>query len=181
VIPKMELTLAIYVAVAVAIAGWTFVYHNSRFLARQSEANTLVSAVEKMLQEISDECQEFWGGDVSELSALDAQVFSSYVEYRCNFIEKKIITLDLKCRGLTQPAPDYLFRDKCVSLIGDLRDIATMDAEKNSALEEPERVKRILQVNSSALFLFVEVTDFMVDRYKTIVDVTYETIDRKQQ
>ncbi|MCY1259045.1 hypothetical protein D9M68_39830 [compost metagenome] len=55
-----------------------------------------------------------------------------------------------------------------------------MDAEKNSALEEVERVKKILQVNSSALFLFVEVTDFMIERYKTIVDVTYETIDRRQ-
>ena len=170
----MELSLAIYVSVVVAILGWTFVYHNSRFLARQSEANTAAAAIEKMLQEIADECQSFWGGDTSKAGPLEAQVFSSYVEYRCNFVERKILLIDGKCRDLLKWMPDETFLSSAVDSIGLLRDTATMDAEECAVMEESDRVRKILQVNSCALLLFLSVSEYISVRYKTFLDSTYE-------
>lgn len=170
----MELTLAIYVSVVVAILGWAFVYHNSRFLARQSEANTAAAAIEKMLQEIADECQSFWGGDTSKSGPLEAQVFSSYVEYRCNFVERKISLINSKCRDFLKWMPDEKFLLSAVDSIGLLRDTATMDAEECSVMGETDRVRKILQVNSCALTLFLSVSEYISVRYKTFLDDTYE-------
>lgn len=57
---------AAVVSVIVGIVGWIFVYHNSRSLARQSEANAIVAAIEKMLQEIVSDVSDF-GGDAKTI------------------------------------------------------------------------------------------------------------------
>lgn len=168
-------------SLAVALVGWIFVYHNTRALARQSEANSIVAAVEKMLQEIVSDASKFWGCDEEDKSdGFAARVFTSSVELKCNFIEHKVSQLERKCRKLSQWHPEPVMSNIAIDMIGNLRNFATLDCESIKTMSDDDREMKILSVNATAMKLYTHLTDFIANRYKSIIDSTYETFESRE-
>lgn len=154
-------------AILLMIAGWFFVFKNSRALARQSEINTLASAMEKTLHEISDENYKFWKdvgeSDVDHLSK--SKLFSSYIEYRCNVIEKKIVILYDKSKDCMNPAvANSSFLTDSVELIAKIRDKSTINSEKPELLSD--KYSRISAINNLTLRLSTTITNFVIIRFQ---------------
>ncbi|MBG7447184.1 hypothetical protein I5J32_04410 [Pseudomonas aeruginosa] len=168
---------AVVVSVIVGIVGWIFVYHNSRSLARQSEANAIVAAIEKMLQEIVSDVSDFWGRCEDDNTDLAARLFACSVDLKCNFVEHKVSLLERKCRKLTHWAAEPKIMNFAVEKIADLRDSATLDSEISNKMPEADRERRIVVVNSKAIDLYMRLSDSVTDRYKSMVDLTYETFE----
>lgn len=64
-----------------------------------------------------------------------------------------------------------------VEKIADLRDSATLDSEISNKMPEADRERRIVVVNSKAIDLYMRLSDSVTDRYKSMVDLTYETFE----
>ncbi|MBK3758058.1 hypothetical protein [Stutzerimonas frequens] len=156
-----------------AMAGWAFTYLNSRSLARQAEANSIVAAVDKMLQEISDENYKFWKDAKSEEEnhSLNCQLFHAYINFRCNFIEKRLTALYSKCRNkvLFDGHADE-FYPQAIEAISLIRSIATLDSEKSSTIDSETRRRKILLINKHTLEFHDLVSRFMLERYRPVVD-----------
>lgn len=156
-------------AILVAIAGWIFVYKNTRVLARQGEINTLTSSIEKTLQEISDENYKFWrdadGTDADH--EVKCRLFQAYIAFRCNFIEEKVTFLNTKCRSAWRPDINHdEFQEKSIDLISKIRDKSTFDSENPGLVSD--KAARVLQTNAAAMSLFSKIHEFIIDRYKPI-------------
>lgn len=152
-------------AILLMFAGWAFVFKNSRSLALQGEINTIASAIEKTLQEVADENYKFWKDvepdDKDHLSK--SKLFSSYIEHRCNVVEKKIDILYKKSCRTINPAVQSLKTDKkCVDLIAKIRDRSTMDSERPS--EVKEKYLRINSINYLTLKLANEINILITTR-----------------
>ncbi|WP_455808004.1 hypothetical protein [Pseudomonas koreensis] len=156
-------------AVLIMIAGWFFVFKNSRALARQSEVNTMASAMEKTLQEISDENYKFWK-DISEDKdehLAKCKLFSSYIEYRCNIIEKKVTLLYEKSRNCINPAViNSSFMDDSIDIIAKIRDRATINSENLDHLSD--KYLRISVINNLTLKLSGTISAFVTIRFQPI-------------
>lgn len=154
-------------AILLMIAGWFFVFKNSRALARQSEINTLASAMEKTLHEISDENYKFWKdvGDNSEDHLAKSKLFSSYIEYRCNIVEKKISILYDKSKDCLNPAvAKSTFIADSVSIIAKIRDKSTINSEKLDLLSD--KYTRISVINNLTLKLSTNISTFVIIRFQ---------------
>nr|WP_148050797.1 hypothetical protein [Pseudomonas chlororaphis] len=154
-------------AILLMIAGWFFVFKNSRALARQSEINTLASAMEKTLHEISDENYKFWKdvGDDDENHLAKSKLFSSYIEYRCNVVEKKIGILYDKSKDCLNPAvTKSTFVADSIDLIAKIRDKATINSEKAELLSD--KYSRISVINNLTLRLSNTISSFIVIRFQ---------------
>ncbi|GFM86090.1 hypothetical protein PSCICO_14890 [Pseudomonas cichorii] len=154
-------------AVLLMIAGWLFVFKNSRALARQSEINALASAMEKTLQEISDENYKFWK-DLSEdreEHLAKSKLFASYIDYRCNIVEKKISILYKKSEACWNPAvASSSFVSDSIDLIAKIRDKSTINSEKLDQLRD--RYSRISTINSLTLKLSGNISSFVIMRFQ---------------
>ena len=157
----------------VAMAGWAFTYYNSRSLARQSEANGIVAAIDKMLQEISDENYKFWrdANFSAEDHNLKCHLFHSYVSFRCNFIEARLSALYQKCRNRVLYDGDVeIFYPKAIELLSTIRSVATLDSETSSVVDVEGRRRKILLINRYTMDLHGLVSEFMLERYRSILD-----------
>lgn len=155
----------------IAMAGWLFTYANSRSLARQSEANSIGAAIDKMLQEIADENYKFWRDTDSqgESYALKCQLFQSYISFRCDFIEERVEALSAKCRTIIFYDGDVeLFEPAAIALIGSIREVATLNSEEGASMSESERRRKILVVNKHTLDLHGLISRFISNRYRPI-------------
>ncbi|PYD15901.1 hypothetical protein DND62_07115 [Pseudomonas syringae pv. pisi] len=154
-------------AVLIMIAGWFFVFKNSRALARQSEINTLAAAMEKTLHEISDENYKFWK-DISEDKdehLAKCKLFSSYVEYRCNIIEKKVSLLHEKSKNCINPAViNSKFVEESINLIAKIRDRSTINSENLDNLSD--KYLRISVINNLTLKLTTTISSFVAIRFQ---------------
>lgn len=148
-------------AILLMFAGWVFVFKNSRALALQSEINTLAAAMEKILQEIADENYKFWKEiDDEDDHVAKSKIFSSYIEHRCNIIERKISILYGKASKTINPAVERLgFSDNCISLVAKVRDRATMNSERPSLVKD--KCLRINAINSLTLKLSNEINNLL--------------------
>ena len=152
-------------AILLTLAGWAFVFKNSRALALQGEINTIASTIEKTLQEVADENYKFWkdveADDADHLAK--SRLFSSYIEHRCNMVERKIGLFCGKCKDSVNPAVERLkTHDKCIELIAKIRDRSTMDSEKPS--EVKEKYLRINSINNLTLKLSNEMNLMITTR-----------------
>ncbi|MFU6376375.1 hypothetical protein [Metapseudomonas otitidis] len=157
-----------------AMAGWAFTYLNSRLLARQSEANGIVTAVDKLLQDISDENYKFWrdADSESEEHVMKCQLFHAFINFRCNMIEIRIAALHEKCSNrVFFDANADNFKNEAVELIGKIRSFATLDSERSSELDPHLRQKKVLLLNKSTLQLHDVISTFILERYRSIVDL----------
>lgn len=162
-------------AILVAIAGWIFVYKNSRVLARQGEINTLTSSVEKTLQEISDENYKFWrdadGSDKDH--EVKCRLFQAYIEFRCNFIEEKVAFLNGKCKSVWRLDIDHAdFEERTIDLISRIRDKSTFNSENPGLVSD--KASRVMQTNAAAMKLFSEIHEFIKERYRPFDDQEFE-------
>lgn len=158
----------------VAMAGWAFTYYNSRSLARQSEANGIVTAVDKMLQEISDENYKFWrdADFSSDDHNLKCHLFHSYVSFRCNFIEARLSALYHKCRNrILHDGEVDIFYPKAIDLLSTIRTTATLDSETSSSVDAEGRRRKILLINRYTMDLHGLISGFMLERYRSIMDL----------
>lgn len=168
-----EWSFAMSIPFWLAMAGWGFTYLNSRSLAKQSESNSIVSAVDKMLQEISDENYKFWrdADFSSETHDLKCQLFQSYIGFRCNFIEARIAALCKKCRNKFLYDGDVdKFSPEAISLIGKIREVSTLDSERSSNPDAADRRRRILLINKYAMDLHGILASFMESRFRSPFD-----------
>ncbi|WP_440804887.1 hypothetical protein [Pseudomonas syringae] len=158
-------------AVIIMIAGWFFVFKNSRALARQAEINALASAMEKTLHEISDENYKFWK-DVStdkEDHLAKSKLFSYLHEYRCNVVEKKIELLHFKSKNCINPAViNSTFVEDSVNLIAKIRDRSTINSEKLDQVSD--KYLRISAINNLTLKLSGTISLFVTIRFQPISD-----------
>ncbi|MDG6382097.1 hypothetical protein QCD83_25050 [Pseudomonas savastanoi pv. phaseolicola] len=153
-------------AVLLMIAGWLFVFKNSRALARQSEINALASAMEKTLHEISDENYKFWK-DISEdreEHLAKSKLFASYIDYRCNIVEKKITILFDKSDCWNPAVKKSNFVNDSVNLIARIRDRSTINSEKLEQLRD--RYSRISIINNLTLKLSGNISSFVIMRFQ---------------
>lgn len=154
-------------AIALMFVGWVFVFKNSRAIARQSEINALATSIEKTLQEIADENYKFWKDAESddEKHLAKSKLFSSYIEYRCNIVEKKVNLLFEKSKSCLNPAvPKSTFLPDSVDLVAKIRDRSTIDSE-NLALVKNKHA-RINAINHLTMKLFTEVSNFIHLRFQ---------------
>lgn len=162
-----------YLPAVLTVVGWIFVFHNSRALARQSESNAIGNSVDKALQEISDENYKFWRdvdhADV-EGSVSKCQVFQSYINFRCDFVENKIQLLCKKCKGLSVE-DNTEFWDSLIEIVSNIRDISTMNSEEAAGFDQNARMRRILECNKLAIDLQFRVGEFLMERYKSFWEV----------
>ncbi|PRW96406.1 hypothetical protein C7A07_21885 [Pseudomonas fragi] len=154
-------------AILLTLAGWGFVFKNSRSLALQSEINTIAAAMEKLLQEIADENYKFWkdvkDDDMDHLTK--SKLFSSYIEHRCNIIERKIDIIYGKCCKTINPEVEKLgFNSKCIDLIAKIRDRSTINSEQPKQVKE--KYGRINAINSYTLKLSNEISRLVTTRSK---------------
>jgi len=153
-------------AVIVAFIGLLFTYNNSRSLARQSEANAIINAIEKTLQEISDENYKFWR-DVTERNTehdIKCRLFNAFIVFRCNLLEEKTQQLNRKCRSFFHDHIDHDgFETAMVKLIANVRDKATHNSESPDLVKD--KVLRVLSINKETAKIFSTVHDFSHQRY----------------
>ncbi|GLK88063.1 hypothetical protein [Pseudomonas turukhanskensis] len=157
-------------AIILVIAGWLFVFKNSRALARQSEINTLAAAIEKTLQEVADENYKFWKDVSSDEDHLaKSRIFSSYIEYRCNIAEKKIILLFDKSKDCLNPAVEKSeFVLESIKLLAKIRDRSTINSERTDLTHD--KYARISAINHLTLKLASEITKFLSVRFQPFSD-----------
>lgn len=161
-------------AIALMFMGWIFVFKNSRVLARQSEINTLASSIEKTLQEIADENYKFWkdADSEDEHHLIKSRLFSSYIEYRCNIVEKKTSLLFGKCEDCINPAvARSRFLETSVQLVADIRDRATINSENLSLVKN--KYGRINAINHLTMKLYSEVGTLVRLRYQPMSEWTW--------
>lgn len=161
------------IAFWLAMTGWAFTYLNSRSLAKQSEVNAIVSNIDKMLQEISDENYKFWrdANFKSPTHSQQSKLFQAYINFRCNFIERRLNALYWKCRNsivFDGHADD--FYPKSIEAISQIRTIATLNSEASGIVDSAERHRKILLINKTTLDLHELLSDFMLERYRPIID-----------
>ena len=158
-------------AILLTLAGWAFVFKNSRSLALQSEINAIASAMEKLLQEIADENYKFWK-DVEtddEEHLTKSKLFNSYIEHRCNIIERKIDLIFGKCYSSLNPEVEKLqFKEKSIDLIARIRDRSTMNSEKPTHTKD--KYNRISSINSITLKLSSGISELVVARAKPMTE-----------
>ncbi len=154
-------------AIIVMFAGWMFVFKNSRALHKQSEINTIAAGMEKTLQEIADENYKFWkdAEDDHETHLAKSKLFSSFIEHRCNIIERKVAIIYGKCSNSFNPAVEKInFTDTCTSLISNIRDRSTINSEKLSLVKD--KYARISVINNLTLKLSNEIHKLVLTRYQ---------------
>lgn len=176
-----ELAQSGILAIIIMFLGWWFVFKNSRSLARQSEINALATAIEKTLQEIADENYKFWKDveidkpikitedkkitDAEENHIAKSKLFSSYIEYRCNIIERKISLLHSKSKDCMNPAVENSkFIGSSTMLIAKIRDKSTINAERPSRVQD--KYARINSINHLTLKLASEISVFLALRFQ---------------
>lgn len=158
-------------AIALMFVGWVFVFKNSRALARQSEINSLAASIEKTLQEIADENYKFWKDAESddETHLAKSKLFSSYIEYRCNIVEKKInLLFDKSIICLNPAVPKSTFLPDSIDLVARIRDRSTINSE-NLALVK-SKYARINAINHLTMKLFSEVSSFIHLRFQPMAE-----------
>lgn len=156
-------------AIIVMLAGWLFVFKNSRALHKQSEINTIAAGIEKTLQEIADENYKFWkdAEDDDETHLAKSKLFSSYIEHRCNIVERKIGIIYGKCCNSLNPAVENMqFTEACIGLIAKIRDKSTIDSEKLKLVKD--KYTRISAINNLTLKLSNEIHKLVLTRYQPI-------------
>lgn len=156
-------------AIVLMLAGWVFVFKNSRSLHRQSEINALAAAIEKTLQEIADENYKFWkdAEDNDKAHLAKSKLFSSYIEHRCNIIERKVGIIYGKCSNSLNPAVEKTeFTQNSIELIAKIREKATIDSEKLSNIKD--KYVRISAINNLTLKLSNELQKLILIRYQPI-------------
>ncbi|WP_103894660.1 hypothetical protein [Pseudomonas sp. NFACC36] len=154
-------------AIIVMFLGWLFVFKNSRALAKQSEINALAASLEKTLQEIADENYKFWkdSEDNDETHLIKSKLFSSYIEHRCNIIERKIEIIFSKCNNTMNPAIEKIqFTQKSIDLIADIRDKSTINSEKLKLVKD--KYTRISAINNLTLKLAIEINKLVITRFQ---------------
>lgn len=154
-------------AIFVMLAGWLFVFKNSRALHKQSEINTIAASIEKTLQEIADENYKFWkdAEDDVDTHLAKSKLFSSFIEHRCNIIERKIGIIYDKCCNSLNPAVEKInFTDNSISLIANIRDKSTIDSEKLKLVKD--KYARISAINNLTLKLSNEIQKLVLTRYQ---------------
>lgn len=155
-------------AVLVAFVGLIFTYNNSRSLAKQSEANAIVTSIEKLLQEIADENYKFWR-DVTERNEeheIKCRLFHAFVFYRCNLLEEKSHQLNKKCQSWFHDHIDHNgFTTNTTQLIANIRDKATYNSENPDLVKD--KFARVLSINNETTKLYGAVHEFTQSRYAT--------------
>lgn len=154
-----------------AMAGWAFTYLNSRALAKQAEANAIGANVDKMLQEISDENYKFWrdANSADQEHTMKCQLFQSFITFRCNFIELRIKALRKKCRNRIMWDGNFdAFETKAITLIAELRDLATLDSEQTNEVSQLQRRRKIMLVNKKTIDLHEIMSDFILSRFRSV-------------
>lgn len=176
----MELTKILaesgILALIIMIAGWLFIFKNSRALARQSEINSITASIEKLLQEIADENYKFWkdvhAGDDEKEHISKSKIFSAFIEYRCNIVEKKLHLLHEKCINCLNPEVEkYNFIPKSVEIIAGIRDRSTINSEQPKSISQ--KYTRISSINYLTLKLSSEANAFVTARYRPMSEWTW--------
>ncbi|RII79139.1 hypothetical protein [Pseudomonas monteilii] len=163
-----ELAQSGVLAVLVAFIGLIFTYNNSRSLAKQSEANAIVTSMEKILQEIADENYKFWR-DVTERNEeheAKCRLFQAYVFYRCNLLEDKSAHLNRKCQSWFHDHIDHRgFERKTTKIIGNIRDKSTYNSENPDLVKD--KFSRVLFINNETIKLYGVMHELTQSRYAT--------------
>lgn len=158
-------------AVLVAFIGLVFTYNNSRSLAKQNEANAVITAMEKILQEIADENYKFWR-DVTERNEeheIKCRLFHAFIFFRCNLIEEKTQQLNRKCESWLHDHIDHKgFEIKTTDLIATIRDKATYNSENPNLVND--KVARVLSINNETTKLYGAIHDFIQTRYSPVAE-----------
>ena len=156
-------------AVLVAFIGLVFTYNNSRSLAKQGEANAIITAMEKILQEVADENYKFWR-DVTERNdehEIKCRLFHAFIFYRCNLMEEKAQQLNKKCVSWLHDHIDHRgFEEQVTDIIATIRDKATYDSENPDLVKD--KVARVMSINNQTTKLFGVVHDFIQARYSPV-------------
>lgn len=137
-------------AIIVAVAGWLFVYKNSRALQKRSETWAIVKNISDLLKEIESSSRKYWLPSDSK--------FTSPITYQVE-INGHLSELERWLRFLSSRMPES---GKCDDLMIKIFREATYDLEKANNIAEPQRMRTTVIISK------------YTSKIKSTVDSNYE-------
>lgn len=137
-------------AIIVAVAGWLFVYKNSRALQKRSETWAIVKNISDLLKEIESSSRKYWLPSDSK--------FTSPITYQVE-INGHLSELERWLRFLSSRIPES---EKCDDLMIKIFREATYDLEKANNIAEPQRMRTTVIISK------------YTSQIKSAVDSNYE-------
>lgn len=129
-------------ALFVAMAGWFFVYKNSRSLQKRSETWAIVKNISDLLKEVEGCSRKFWiPSDDKFLSAISYQMeVSAYI----SDIERWLVEFQKRIKTKNMPSGD------CANVITQLFREATYDIEKVGEIDKMQRMRVVALLSKHA-------------------------------